>query len=80
MKPSKKERDEENNKMNYLRMVVDITSAIIQQGNLSVPEALELITNTKEHVLALFPDKEATYDLIYKPRFERLIKENLETN
>ena len=80
MKPSNKEIDEENNKMRYLRMVVDLTVAILRQENLSVPEALELTAKTKKHVLALFPDKEETYNLIYKRRFERIIKENLETN
>ena len=80
MKPSKKERDEEDKKIRYLRMVIDITVAVLRQANLSVPEAFEFINQTKQHILALFPDKEDTYNLIYKPRFERIIKENLETN
>lgn len=80
MKPSKKEINEEERKMRYLRMVVDLTAAVLRQENLSIPEALELIAKTKHHVLSLFPDKEETYNLIYKPRFERIIKENLEAN
>lgn len=80
MKTSKKAFEEEEKKMRYLRMVVDLTAAILRQANLSVPEALELIAKTKQHVLVMFPDKETVFDLICKPRFERIIKENMETN
>ena len=80
MTPSKKEIEEEEKRMRYLRMIIDLTMAVLTQANLSVPEALELIAHTRRKVLILFPDKEETYNLIYKPRFERIIKENLETN
>ena len=80
MRPSKQEIEEESRKMKYLRATVDLTVAILRQSHLSVPEALELITATKKHVLSIFPDKEATYDLIYKPKFERIITERLERN
>ena len=80
MRPSEKEIEEENRKMRYLRTVVDFTVAILRQGNLSIPEAVELIAAAKRHVLSIFPDKEGTYDLIYKPRFERIIQERLGKN
>jgi len=80
MKPSKNKKDEEELKMRYLRLVVDITVAVLRQGDLSIPEALELINDTRRQILGLFPDKEDAYNLIYKPRFERIIKENLEMN
>ena len=80
MRPTKREIEEENKKMRYLRILVDLTTAILLQEDLSVPEALDLISSTKRQVLSLFPDKEDTYDLIYKPRFERLIIEKLARN
>jgi hypothetical protein len=61
-------------------MIVDLTAAVLQQEHMSVAEALALTRAAKESVLRLFPDKEATYDLIYKPRFERIIKERLGQN
>ena len=61
-------------------MIVDLTTALLYQENLSINEALELMAATKRQVLALFPDKEEAYDLIYKPRFERIIKERLKSN
>lgn len=71
---------EEEQKMRRLRVVVDLAAAVLQQGNLSITEAVALIRAVKKQVLYLFPDKEATFDLIYKPRFERLVKELLERN
>ena len=75
----KKLAEEEQN-MRLVRTIVDLTTAVLYQGNLTVPEAIELITATKKSVLQLFPDKEDVYDLIYRPRFERIIKERLEEN
>ncbi len=75
-----KELEEEQHKMRLLRMIVDLTSAILRQSNLSIPESVRLIQSTKKSVLSLFPDKEDAYDLIYRPRFERIIKERLEEN
>lgn len=71
---------EEHRKMRYLRMIIDLTSAILRQGNLSIPEAIQLVNATKKSVLQLFPDKEDVYNLIYRPRFERIIKERLDEN
>ena len=35
-----------------------------------------MIENTKQNVLALFPDKEEEFERIYRSRFERLMQEN----
>lgn len=71
---------EEQSKMRILRAIVDLTAAILRQGNLTTMEAIELMKATKRGVIHLFPDKEDTYDLIYKPRFERIIQERLDVN
>ncbi len=72
--------EEEQRKMRLLRAIVDFTTAVLRQGNLTIPEAIELIQVTKKRVLQLFPDKEDVYDLIYRPRFERIIQERLGGN
>jgi hypothetical protein len=66
---------EENRRMRILRIIVDLTTVILMQGNVTRQEALDLVQSTKKKILQLFPDKEATYDLIYKPRFERLLRQ-----
>ena len=79
-KPNPKELDEENKKIRHLRLMVDLTAATLRTGNLSTVEMLDLVKNTKRFALYLFPDKEQTFDLIYKPRFERIINERLKSN
>ena len=75
-----KDLAEEHRKMRMLKMIVDLASAVLHQGNLTTPEAVELMKATKKGVLKLFPDKEDVFDLIYKPRFERIIQERLDMN
>lgn len=72
--------EEERRKMRLLRLIIDLTTAILRQGNPSFPEAIELMNATKKSVLQLFPDKQDVYNLIYRPRFERIIREKLEAN
>ncbi|MDZ7263472.1 MAG: hypothetical protein ONB16_02725 [candidate division KSB1 bacterium] len=71
---------EEEQKMKQLRAIVDLTAAVLRQGNLSLIEAIAMIRGAKKQVLHLFPDKEEAFDLIYKPRFERILREQLESN
>lgn len=71
---------EEKRKMRLLRFIVDLTAAILYQGNQSAAEAIALVEATRKRVLSLFPGKEETFDLIYKPRFERIIRERLRSN
>lgn len=66
---------EENRRMRILRMLVDVTTAILIQGIVSRREAQDLIQSTKGKILQLFPGQEETYNLIYKPRFERLLRQ-----
>lgn len=67
---------EEEKKMRLLRFVVDVNQAILmQQADLTLREAFEILTNTKKAVLNLFPDKETVFELVYSPRFRRIIRE-----
>jgi hypothetical protein len=58
-----------------LRMVVDLTSAVLMQGRLSRREGEDLVAATRRRALELFPDKEETYEVILAPRFARLLDE-----
>ncbi len=67
---------EEEKKMRMLKFVVDLNQAVLmQQTDLTLREAFEVMKNAKRAALNLFPDKEAVYDLIYAPRFRRIIRE-----
>lgn len=65
----------EEKNMRRLRFVVDLTQAVLMQSDLTLQESLKLIENTKKVALNLFPDKEFVYDLVYTPRFRRIIEE-----
>ena len=79
-KPDPKELELENKKIRQLRLMVDLTVATLQTGELSTVEMVNMVNKTRRFALYLFPDKEQTFDLIYKPRFERIIRERLKSN
>lgn len=66
---------EENRRVRRLQVVVDMVMNLICQSDVPMEEALELVAATRQFALRLFPDKELTYDLIYRPRFQRLLGE-----
>ena len=74
-KPTDAEIQEEGRRVRRLQMLVNLVTSVISQGNLPVEEASELVVSTKQAALNLFPDKEFAYDLIYKPRLQRLMRE-----
>jgi hypothetical protein len=63
----------EERNMRRLKFVVDLAEAVLIQSDLSLQESLELIENTKKTALLIFPDKEFVYDLVYTPRFRRIL-------
>ena len=67
---------EEEKKMRRLRFIVDLAQAVLmQQADLTLQEAFAIIRDAKKAALLLFPDKEDVYELIYAPRFRRIISE-----
>ncbi len=56
-------------------MISMVMSVIGQDPNLTLAEASELASSAKKAALAMFPDKELAFDLLYKPRLQRLIRE-----
>lgn len=65
---------EEEERLKRLRLIVDSASDKLQHSDLTWDDARRIIEQTKESVLELFPDKEGLFDLIYKPRFYRIIE------
>lgn len=61
--------------MRRLQFVVDLVMSVLRQSEMPVEEAAELVAATRRFALTLFPDKAQTYDLIYQPRFQRLLAE-----
>jgi hypothetical protein len=75
-KPLSDDQLEELRKIRRLQMMMNMVMSVISQDeNLTVEEASELVASTKRAALAMFPDKEFAFDILYKPRLERLMKE-----
>jgi hypothetical protein len=73
---SLREREEEARKIRRLQVMISMVMSVIgQDSSLTVEEASELAAGAKRAALAMFPDKELAYDLLYKPRLQRLMKE-----
>jgi hypothetical protein len=66
---------DENRRIRFLRFLVDLSILSIQQSDLSVEEALQVVEDVKRAVLSLFPGKGEVFELIYRPRFYRAIQE-----
>ena len=65
---------EENRRLRRLRIVVDLTLArLYQDPDMSLLEALQLTERCRDAALAMFPGREAAFDLLYRPRFERVL-------
>jgi hypothetical protein len=52
-----------------------VLQTIAQDGSLTVDEAAQMIADSRKAALAMFPGKELAYDLIWRPRFQRLMRE-----
>ena len=73
---SAQEKQEEQRKIRRLQMMMDMVMSVISQdGSLTVDQAAELVADSKKAALAMFPDKELAYNIIYKPRLQRLMRE-----
>jgi hypothetical protein len=73
--PSPEAIKEETLRIRRLRVIVDLVSSLIRQSDLTLEEAVRLVQAVRKQALLLFPGKERTYDLIYAPRFARILRE-----
>jgi hypothetical protein len=71
-----RETEEESRKIRRLQLMMSMVLSVIgQDPGLTVEEASELAAGAKRAALAMFPDKELAFDLLYKPRLQRLMRE-----
>jgi hypothetical protein len=72
----RREAADEARLIRRLQVMISMVSSVISQDpGITVEEASELAAGAKRAALAMFPDKELAYDLLYKPRLQRLMRE-----
>ena len=56
-------------------MISMVMSVISQDPDLTVEEAAEMAAGARRAALAMFPGKELAFDILYKPRLQRVMNE-----
>jgi hypothetical protein len=57
-----------------------VMQVVAQDSSLTVDDASQMIADSRRAALAMFPGKELAYDIIWKPRFQRLMRERFRLN
>ena len=64
-----------------LRILADLTTALIAQDpSLTLEQGWEHVKALKGAAVAMFPGKGEVFDLVYLPRFSRLLAERFRAN
>lgn len=70
------ELSEEGKKLRRLQMMMNMVMSVLgQDPNLTVEQASEMVADSRRAALAMFPDKELAFNLLWKPRLQRLMTE-----
>jgi len=76
---SSAEQEEERRKIRRLQLMIDMVLSVLRQDpNLTFAEASEMVANCRSAALSMFPEKELAFDLIYKPRLQRVLGERFQ--
>jgi hypothetical protein len=67
---------EEAKLIRRMQMMMNMVMQVVAQDtSLSIDDASQMIADARSAALAMFPGKELAYDLIWRPRFQRLMRE-----
>src|ERR1700731_4219657 len=70
------EAADEARKIRRLQVMISMVMSVIgQDPNLTLEEASELAAGARRAALAMFPGKQLAFDILYKPRLQRLMNE-----
>ena len=73
--PTAEEIAEEQSRLRRLRSLIDLTVATLYQADITPEEAIDLVVSCRRSALSLFPGREETFDLLYRPRLLRAVSE-----
>ena len=66
---------EEARKVRRLQLVMDLVTSTLQQADMPIEDASEMVAAARRFALNLFPDNGHTFDLIYRPRLQRILSD-----
>jgi len=74
--PAPEEQAEEQKRLRRMQIMMNmVMQTIAQDTTLTIDEASQMTADARKAALAMFPGKELAYDLIWRPRFQRLMRE-----
>jgi hypothetical protein len=74
--PITTETHEEARLIRRLQLMMNLVlQTIAQDHTLTIDDASQMIADARTAALTMFPGKELAYDLIWRPRFQRLMRE-----
>ncbi len=73
VRPTQAQIDDESRRIRRLRILVQLTLESIGAGDLTPEEAAGMIAATRRVALEMFPGKERAFDLLYRPKFQRVM-------
>ena len=81
LQPADAATQEEQRLIRRLQLMMNLVmQTIAQDGTVTLDEASQMIADARTAALAMFPGKELAYDLIWRPRFQRLMRERFRLN
>ncbi len=66
---------EEEKKLRRLRFIVDFAINYITTQDITHDEAIMIVEGVKKHALKMFPGKDEAFEIIYAPRFKRILND-----
>jgi hypothetical protein len=81
LQPADAAKQEEQRLIRRMQLMMNLVmQTIAQDSTLTLDEASQMIADARSAALAMFPGKEVAYDLIWRPRFQRLMRERFRLN
>ncbi len=72
---TREDLEEEDRRVRQLRTMVHLALSVVAQTDMARADAERMVAAVRAAALRLFPGKELAFDLIYLPRFGRLLAE-----
>ena len=77
--PSESSPRDEERKLRRLQIMMQfLLASIAQDRSMTVEDAAQLVAHTKNAALRMFPDKELAFNLLYRPRIQRAMRERFQ--
>ena len=74
--PTSAEQQQEDRLLRRMQMMMSmVLQTIAQDGTLTVDEASQMVADARTAALSMFPGKDLAFELIWRPRFQRLMRE-----